>query len=161
MRSRSIVALAEGDIERAHHDAAEAVATDPLGINSSYALAIQARTSLWLHDASGAHDALAAMRGFRGRWMAAERLTVEAGLAALDGRSEIAASGYRNCIEAWRGLDCTLDLALCELDLVLLLGPDHPDATAAKEARDIFIQMGATPFLQRLNSATGDEEEPD
>jgi hypothetical protein len=41
------------------------------------------------------------------------------------------------------------------LDLVLLLGPAHPDATAAKEARDIFTQLGAKPFLERLNRAAG------
>jgi hypothetical protein len=34
------------------------------------------------------------------------------------------------------------------------LGADHPDATIAKEARDIFTQIGAGPFLQRLNEAT-------
>jgi hypothetical protein len=52
-------------------------------------------------------------------------------------------------------LDCTLDLALCELDLVLLLGPDHPDVIVAKEAGDIFTQLGAKPFLERLNLAVG------
>ena len=55
-------------------------------------------------------------------------------MAALEERAEEAAETYRGAIEAWRALDCTLDLALCELDLVSLLGPDHPDATAAKEA---------------------------
>ena len=97
------------------------------------------------------------MKAFRGRWMAAARLTAEAGLAALEGRVEEAAEAYRGAIEAWRALDCTLDLALCELDLVLLLGPDHPDATAAKEARDIFTQLGAKPFLERLNRPWGSD----
>jgi len=49
-------------------------------------------------------------------------------------------------------------LALCELDLVVLLGPDHPDATAAKEARDVFTELGAQPFLERLNRAAGLEQ---
>ena len=70
---------------------------------------------------------------------------------------EEAAEAYRGAIEAWRALKCTLDLALCELDLVLLFGPDHPDATGAKEARDIFTQLGAKPFLERLNRAAGAE----
>lgn len=79
-------------------------------------------------------------------------------MAALEERAEEAAETYRGAIQAWRALGCTLDLALCELDLVLLLGPDHPDATAAKEARDIFTQLGAKPFLERLDRAAGTEQ---
>ena len=70
----------------------------------------------------------------RGRWTSVARLTTEAGLAALKGRVDELAESYRAAIEAWRALDCTLDLAMCELDLVLLLSPDVPDATATKEA---------------------------
>jgi hypothetical protein len=156
-KAQSVVSLAAGDVEAAHQKAAEAVSVDPLGLNSSTALAIQARAALWLRDAEGARAGLAGMKAFRGRWMAAERLTVEAGLAAIEGRVEEAAEAYRQAIEAWRVLECTLDLALCELDLVLLLGPDHPDATVAKEARDIFTQLGAKPFLKRLDRAAGSE----
>jgi hypothetical protein len=36
------------------------------------------------------------------------------------------------------------------------LGPDHADATVAKEARDIFTQLGAQPFLNQLNTYVGD-----
>jgi len=155
LRARSLVSLAAGDLETARREAADAVAADPLGINSTYALMFQARAALWLRNAAAARQALSAMKGFRGRWMAAARLTTEAGLAALDGRVDESAESYRSAMEAWRALDCTLDLAMCELDLVLLLGPDVPDAAAAKEARDIFTQIGATPFLERLNQAAG------
>ena len=157
-KARALVSLATGDIEAAHREAIEAVSVDPMGINSPTALAIQARAALWLRVAEGVRAGLAGMKAFRGRWMAAERLTVEAGLASLEGRVEEAAEAYRGAIEVWRALECTLDLALCELDLVMLLGPDHPDAAAAKEARDIFTQLGAKPFLERLNQATGPEQ---
>jgi class 3 adenylate cyclase/tetratricopeptide (TPR) repeat protein len=152
-RARSLVSLASGDLDTARREAASAVSADPLGINSPYALAFEARASLWLHSADNARAALSAMKGFRGRWMAAMRLTTEAGLAALEGRIEDSAEAYREAIEAWKALDCTLDLAMCELDLVLLLGPDSPVSSAAKEARDIFSQIGATPFLDRLTRA--------
>jgi len=158
LTDRALTSLATGDMEGARRDSAEAVSADPTGINSPHALAIQARACLWLRDVEGALKALAGMRTFRGRWMAAARLTAEAGLAALEERAEEAAETYRGAIEAWRALDCTLDLVLCELDLVLLLGPDHPDATVAKEARDIFTQIGAKPFLERLNNAVGSED---
>ncbi len=158
LEARSVVSLAAGDLERSQREAAEAVSADPLGINAPTALSVQARSSLWLGDVAGANEALTAMTRFRGRWMAAQRLTVEAGLAALDGRAEISAESYREAIDAWRSLDCVLDLALCELDLVLLLGGDHPDATVAKEAKDVFTQLGAKPFLQRLNLAIDGEK---
>jgi hypothetical protein len=87
--------------------------------------------------------------------MAAARLTAEAGSAALEGRVDEAAGSYREAIDAWRALKCTLDLALCELDLVLLLGSNCPETTAAKEAMDIFADLGAKPFLERLNRALG------
>ena len=155
LRTRALVSLATGDLEAARRESAEAVSADPMGINSPNALAIQARACLWLRDVKGAREALTQMQSFRGRWMAVTRLTVEAGLSSLEGRVEEAAETYRGAIEAWRALDCTLDLALCELDLVMLLGPDHPDATVAKEARDIFTQLGAKPFLERLDRAAG------
>jgi class 3 adenylate cyclase/tetratricopeptide (TPR) repeat protein len=158
LRARSVVSLAAGEIETAHREAAQAISTDPLGINSPHALAIRARAALWLRDADRAREAQAAMASFRGRWMAAARLTTEAGLAALDGRTTEATAAYRAAIEAWRALDCTLDLALCELDLALLLGPDTPAGSAAKEARDIFTELGARPFLDRLNDAVGAEQ---
>ncbi len=85
--------------------------------------------------------------------MAAVRRTVEAGVAALEDRFEAATEAYREAIQAWRALDCTLDLALCELDLVLLLGPSGLHDSAAKEAGDIFTRLGAKPFLERLNRA--------
>ncbi|MGD0595288.1 MAG: AAA family ATPase [Acidimicrobiales bacterium] len=158
---RSLVSLAAGDLDAAQREAGDAVALEPAGTNSRHALAIRARACLWLRDTVGVQEALLAMRPFRGRWMTAERLTMEAGLAALEGRVQEAAETYRKAVEAWRALDCTLDLALCELDRVLLLGPDHPDATMAKEARDIFTELGAKPFLERLNHAARLEQVPD
>ena len=155
LNARAMVSLAGGDLDTARRSAADAVAADPMGINSAISLTLQARASLWLRDAEGAREALTTMRRVRGRLMAAARLTVEAGLAALDGDADGAGGLYRQSIEAWRVLDCTLDLALTELDLIMLLGPDHPDATVGKEARDIFVELGATPFLNRLNEASG------
>ena len=155
LQARALMSLATGDIDAARRAAAEAVSVDPVGINSPRALAIQARAALWLHDIDGARAALAGMKAFRGRWMTAARIATEAGLAALEGRVEQASQAYREAIEAWRTLECPLDLALCELDLELLVGPDHLDATVAKEAREIFTELGAKPFLERLDQATG------
>jgi hypothetical protein len=127
-----------------------------MGINITAALSIQLHASAWLRDLDGLRTALSSMERVRGRAVAAERRTTEAGIAALEGRLDEAADAYRDAIERWRVLESALDLALCELDLVILLGPDHPDATVGKEARDIFVQIGARPLLERLNQASGD-----
>jgi len=86
--------------------------------------------------------------------MAAQRRTTEAGIAALEGRFPEAAELYRDAIERWHSVESVLDLALCELDLEIVLGKDHEEATTAKEARDIFTQIGAHVFLQRLADVT-------
>lgn len=123
---------------------------NPSGINSAAALAIQQRAALWLGDAGRAGEALAGMQGFRGRWMAAVRLTAEAGLAAMEGRRDEAATAYSRALDAWRAIDSPLDLALCALDRAILRGPD-PVAGGEDEAREIFTRIGATPFLARLD----------
>jgi hypothetical protein len=153
--ARSVLSLATGDIESARRESANAVSASPMGINSPRSLAIQAHACLWLREAEGLRETLRTMKAFPGRWMAAARLTAEAGLAALEGRVDEASHAYRKAVEAWRALDCTLDLALCELDMVLVLSPDHHYASAAKEARGIFTDLGAKPFLERLDQATG------
>jgi class 3 adenylate cyclase/tetratricopeptide (TPR) repeat protein len=156
--SRAYVSLAEGDLGGARQAASAALSAEPLGMNSPEALAVKARSSLWSGDLEGVRTAVSAMTSFSGRWVETVRLTAEAGLAALEGRVDEAAGSYRDAIDAWRALKCTLDLALCELDLVLLLGPKCLETTAANEARDIFTQLGAKPFLERLNGAAGPEQ---
>ena len=153
LMDRALMSLATGDIEAAWRESIAAVSADPMGINSPHAMAVQAHAALWLQNAEGVRAALAGMKAFHWLWLAASRVTVEAGLAALEGRAQEATETYQEAIKAWRALECTLDLALCELDRTLLLGPNHPDAFAAVEARDIFTELGAKPFLERLDRA--------
>jgi len=48
----------------------------------------------------------------------------------------------------------TWDEALCELDMTVLLDPSDPEVGAAAEAaREIFVRLGATPFIARLDAA--------
>jgi len=78
--ARAEVYLATGDLEAAPA-CIRALAAEPSGINSAAALAIQQRAALWVGDS----DELASAdrhAAFRGRWMAAVRLTAEAGLGS-------------------------------------------------------------------------------
>jgi class 3 adenylate cyclase/tetratricopeptide (TPR) repeat protein len=150
----AFVALANGDLEAALRDANRAVQLDPMGINSAAALGIAARAALWMGNLEELRSVFAAMQRIRGRAMAAQRRTAEAGIAALEGRIDEAAELYLDAIERWRLVESVLDTALCELDLVLVLGRDHAEATVAKEARDIFEQIGAQVLVQRLAEVT-------
>jgi class 3 adenylate cyclase/predicted ATPase len=152
-RARAEVHLATGDLEMAHRHASAALATEPSGINSPRAFGWQMRAALWLGDTGRAREALAGMEGSRGRWMAAARTTGEAGLAALEGRYDDAATAYARAIEAWRSLDSPLDLAFCALDRAFLRGARSAPEGEDDEAREILSRIGATPLLARLDLA--------
>ena len=160
LRARAVVRWLEGDLEAAYRDAAAGVAADPQGFNSPAALAVQARAALWLRDPERARGALAGMKGFRGRWAAAQRLTVEVGLAALEAPAEEAAELCRQASEVWEALDAPLDRALCWLDLAVLLGPHPAAARAQAEARELLVRLGAQPLMDRLNQALAHTARP-
>ncbi|MFZ0179214.1 MAG: adenylate/guanylate cyclase domain-containing protein [Candidatus Dormiibacterota bacterium] len=154
-RARAEVYLAAGDLEAAHQHASAALAAEPSGINSAAALATQQRAALWLGDLGRARGALTEMQAFRGRWMASVRLSAEAGVAALQGRHDEAATAYARAFDAWRAIDSPLDLALCALDRAVLRGSDPTAGGEDDEAREIFTRIGAAPFLARLDRAAG------
>ena len=147
------VHYAAGDFQAAHEIAASAVALDPMGINSSVSIALQARAAIARRDVGEVYEALAAANRLRGRWIGALRVEVQAALAALEGRTDEAWQLYASAVEAWRSLNCVLDMALTELEQALLLGRDDPLAENAKEAEDIFTELGAVPLLERLRAA--------
>jgi class 3 adenylate cyclase/tetratricopeptide (TPR) repeat protein len=147
----AFVALANGKLDDALREANRAVELDPMGINCAAALGIAARAALWMGNLDELRGVVTAMHRVRGRAMAAERRTAEAGIAALEGRVGESADIYVDAIERWRSVESVLDLALCELDLALVLGKEHEEATTAKEALDIFEQIGARVFVQRLS----------
>jgi tetratricopeptide (TPR) repeat protein len=151
LHAHAMVHYATGYFEGARDLASRAVEMDPVGINSPAAIALQARASIWMHDVDGLRRAFQSSHAVRGRWMAAARAEMEAALAALEGRPTEAGELYTMAIDSWRALNCTLDVAITELELVHLLGSEHPDAVSAKEARDIFTQIGALPYLARLD----------
>ena len=151
---RATVQLASGELENAYESAAAALTAELSGINSPAALAIQMRAALWLGDPARARATLTAMQGFRGRWVAAVRLTAEAGLAALDGRHDESAAAYARALDAWRAMDSPLDLGLCALDRAVLRAPHVAPGVEDDEAREIFTNLGAVPLLARLDGAT-------
>ncbi len=115
-----------------------------------------ARLAIWMGDRAAAIDDLAALEasGMRGAGMEAERTTIQAGVAALDGRSAEALVRYREALRRWRDLGLAWDEALCGLDMAILLDPADPEVRAAAAgAREILVRLEAAPFIARLDAA--------
>ncbi len=64
-----------------------------------------------------------------------------------------AATAFNEAAWQWRDLGARFDLALCQLDLVGLVGADGSVGPAGDEATAIFEVLGAKPFLERLATA--------
>ena len=151
--AESQAALAEGRLADARRAGDDSAAADQL--SALDAAAVAARAALWEGDRDGAAELLDRHRFQRSTPMEkCHRVTIEAGIAALQGDLDEARSLYRRAFDGWRALGASFSLALAQLDLVLLLGSDDPEATeAASEARATFERLGAAPFLERLESA--------
>jgi hypothetical protein len=122
------------------------------------ALPLAARSALWGGEGAAARDDLAELdgSGFHGAAIEADRTTVRAGIAALEGRDTDALPLYRDALRAWRDLGLAWDEALCGLDMALLLDPANPEVHAAAEtSREIFERLEAAPFIARLDEAFG------
>jgi predicted ATPase len=154
--TRGWVALAEGRYADALSSFTAEVDAIPSG--ASIDLPQVGRAALWAgmpEQARAAVDRIRAL-GFHGRGIHAGARTIEAGLAAVTGNREEAASAYRDAMRQWRELECWFDLALCELDYVKFVGGENPDAkAAAEEAQGIFARLGSPAFVRRLNDAVG------
>jgi len=128
-----------------------------VSINSAGAvddLPVAARASLWAGKPEDAQRALEQMTaiGGHGRTIHAQISTMEAGIAAAEGRLEDAAARYGEAIHHWEALGSVLDQALCELDFVRFVGGERPDVLAAAEnARRTFEGIGSPALLRRLD----------
>jgi tetratricopeptide (TPR) repeat protein len=152
---RATAAFVEGHFPLARKLATEFARMSSLSAPAMWPYA--ARCALWSGDAAAAASDLDQLDATdtRGAMIEADRRTMRAGIAALEGRMADAAAGYHDAARRWRELGVDWDLALCDLDAVRFLGEaDHRlSREAADEARQIFTRLGAKPFLARLEAA--------
>jgi hypothetical protein len=148
--ARSFVALARGSNEEAYVDALSASDADPRFTADAALPAVllsrraQMGAVLERIDQARVHN----------RLTDCSRRMLLAGLAALDGSAEQAVALFGGAIEGWRELGNIVQLSLCELAFVSLIGAQDSDARAgADEAREIFSRLDAEAFLARLNAA--------
>jgi class 3 adenylate cyclase/tetratricopeptide (TPR) repeat protein len=89
--------------------------------------------------------------GTRGRSVDTDRVTVEAGVAAMAGDREAALAGYRAAVAGYRDLSLALDEALLGMQAATTLGTDDPEVGAwIDDARAILVRLRATPVLEQL-----------
>jgi tetratricopeptide (TPR) repeat protein len=117
----------------------------------------RARAALWDRDLDAARENLAelAASGVHGPAIEADRSTIRAGIAALEGHGSEALGLYREALRAWRDLGLAWDEALCAIGMAILLDPGEPEVDEAVDAgRTILTRLRAQPFLERLDAAT-------
>jgi tetratricopeptide (TPR) repeat protein len=151
---RGMRAFAAGDYRQARAEVREAVRVDQT--RAPVALAWAGRYALFATDLRAAtedHDALAAV-GRRGAADDARLREINAGIAALEGLTATAIDLYAQNLTVWNDLGMPYDAAITGLEMVTLLDPTEPRVRAAGvAARDLMVQLGAKPFLARLDAA--------
>jgi class 3 adenylate cyclase len=152
--ARAWTAFSTGHFTEAHREASRAAET------TSYfhplATPLAARAALWAGDLASAHASMDQLGQtvFRGQALAMDKAAIEAGIAALEGRTSEALAQYRETIRGWRALGLAWDEALTVVDMVAFLGPADAEVRAAADwALATLERLGAQPYLGRLESA--------
>ena len=89
--------------------------------------------------------------------------SLQAGIAAVEGRTSDALALYRSALAGYREAGCRFDVALTALDMATLIGTDEPAVQASiPEAREILESLSARPLIERLDALTseGGRERP-
>ena len=123
-------------------------------------IALSARAALWEGDVDAARDDLATLdaSGVHGPAVEASRLTIGAGLDALEGRATAAWARYREALQAWRDLGLAWDEAMCGLDMVSVLDPADPDVReVAASTREILVRLGSRTIPRAPRCSDGGE----
>jgi hypothetical protein len=122
-----------------------------------------ARAALWAGDAveAGADLAGIVATGLHAPVIDLHRRVVEAGIAALDGRTDDALSLYQDALRGWGDLGITWEEAMTGLDMAMLLDPGSPRVRPPVDrARSTFAGLRATRLLELLDAATGRADAP-
>jgi tetratricopeptide (TPR) repeat protein len=152
--TQAYAAFAAGNLSSARKSARRYSEIWPQGGAEGWRLA--ARAAIWAGDVEGARADLESLEGLhrRGRGVALERRTIEAGIAALEGRPGEAMATFREVLRGWDDLGLPWDRSLCAIDMATTLDPSEPDVVAAgAQARAALEELGALPFLERLDAA--------
>jgi hypothetical protein len=113
------------------------------------------RAAAWARDAGRAADLLRQLEGLRlhGAVTDFDKACMATAVLALAGRPDEAGPRYAECLSVAARLGLRWDQALLGMEAAMFLGPRHPVAAAALEnTRRIIQELGAQPFLDRLEA---------
>ena len=133
---RAMRALAEGRLDDAHRFGVRS--HESVGGRTPTRRGGAARAALWARDRGTAADDLAVIdaTGMHGPAIELRRLTILAGLAALDGRTAEAVALYRQAREGWRELQVPWEESLTAIDMATLLDPREPRSWQPRGVRE-------------------------
>ena len=149
--SRGVIALVEGDLAGA---LAESDPGPDQGWEHLELFTLQGRAAVWAGNIEEARAAKNRLERtvIRNEWLACRTLTLDAGIALLEGDRDEALHLYLQALAAWEAIDIPLYKALCQMDMALLL--DGPEATsAAEEAEAFFTEAGNSHFVAKIQAA--------
>jgi class 3 adenylate cyclase len=153
---RAWAAFAAGRLADARQEAVSAARVTAYFVPITLPLA--ARAALWAGDVADANDLVEQIDAsvIRGQAIELDRVTLRAGVAALEGRRADAVAGYREALRGWRGLGLAFDEAMAALDLAVLLAPTEREmaevASVIEAANETLTGIGARPLLTRLEA---------
>jgi class 3 adenylate cyclase/tetratricopeptide (TPR) repeat protein len=153
MDAQASLALAHGRLEEArsiwNHVA------DMVGGFGPAAIYQAARGGVWAGDVEAVRADLSRLdaTGFHGPVVEVRRTTLQAAVAALEGRTPDALALYRDAIRRWSELGITWDAVLTTIDMATVLDPSEPEVReAAMAARETLVRLRAQPFIERLDA---------
>jgi len=114
-----------------------------------------ARGPIWSGQVAQVREDLLALdaTGFHGGVVEVRRLTLQAALAAMEGRTPEALGLYRDALSGWHELGMAWDEALTGIDMATVLDPSLAEVAAvAASTREILTRLGAKPYLERLEN---------
>ena len=144
-----------GDTDTAYSLALEAEGLATQSAEGATGLAL--RAAIWAGDHERIRSTSAAVEKgpSTGAVSRAFRQEAPAAIAFVDGRTADAVDAFREAIKALDQLGQPFDAAEMAIDAVILM-PDDPDVRRiAEEHRAVLEQVGARPFLARLDACPG------
>jgi class 3 adenylate cyclase/tetratricopeptide (TPR) repeat protein len=163
--ARAWAALSTGDYGQAivHSEAA----IRSLQFFKAFTWPLAARAAMWAGDLENARRLVDLMddTAIHGSAFELDRVVARAGVAALEGRTTDAVSGYRDGIRGYQALGLAFDAALTAVDVAVVLPVAERSsgelAAAIEAAAATFERLGAKPFSMRLAEALAAEAAPE
>jgi tetratricopeptide (TPR) repeat protein len=152
----AITEFNRGNLGAARREALESNAMEDYPTIVHYAL----RASLWSGDLEAARADLATLKalGSHGPFPDVQEKVLTAGVLALEGNKRDALRLYQEGRRTMRDGGLRFPLALTAIDMAILLPGEAATHEAVAEGRGILTDLGAKPFLERLE-ASADEQE--